>query len=69
VSGVMIYDKICLNIKKEVNKSMANKKDKLVESQILENNFFYNTFQKLSTLWRELTYLVFTMEELKYDVR
>ena len=65
----MIYDKICLNIKKEVNKSMANKKDKLVESQILENNFFYNTFQKLSTLWRELTYLVFTMEELKYDVR
>jgi len=35
---------------------MANQKNKLVESQILENNFFYNTFQKISTLWRELSW-------------
>ena len=41
---------------KESNKSMANNKNKLVDSKILENNFYYNTFQKLSTLWRELSW-------------
>ena len=35
---------------------MTNNKNKLVDSKILKNNFYYNTFQKLSTLWRELSW-------------
>jgi len=54
----------------ELSKQLTEDFGKGFSTQSLWNmRQFYNTFQKLSTLWRELTYLVFTMEELKYDIR
>ena len=57
----MIYDKIYPNTK-EVNQSMANKKDKLVESQILENNFYTNIkniFQNArSNAYRQINFIM-----------